>query len=254
MSNTTLEKKNRNLCILSIALCVGCYALERVLEIFTTMDKNTSLIMAMIGTVALACVYFLVSKTKDTFYGLLAALIGYKMMPPSISTLMKHTTDGAVLYYLVGKVAVVLFVLLIIKHYKTQTEERNIKLIPLVALMVVVPFCSEVSSVIGGYLTHLLGGSMVYTYFTQYIFYIIALVVVLGVALRSNYDTLRFVCYYEFVALSINFLKRLALIVAVAIKGNHISKSYFIWLAIFAAGIALFAVVKENRKKAELSK
>lgn len=254
MSDTKTLKNDQTKCVFAIGLIMACFAGVRFVEIFAQPDKTLSLILAMVCTLALAVVYFIISKTSNAFYGLLASIIGYKMMPPAITTLINHTTDGAVLYYLVRKAAVVLFVLLIIKMYKMQKDEDKIKLIPIAAIMVVVPFCSEVGRVLGTHLTNQLGGSMVYYYFSCYAFYIIAVMVVLMTAYRSNYATLRFTCYFEFVALAINMLKKIALVVALAVKGQHISKNYFAWIIIFTALIAVFAIVKENRKKAEITK
>lgn len=254
MAETNILKKDQSKCVFAIGLIMACYAGVRLVEIFAQSTKSSSLVLAMICTLALAVVYFIISKTSNAFYGLLAGIIGYKMMPPVITTLINHTTDGAVLYYLVRKAAVVLFVLLIIKLYRMQKDDDKIKLIPILAIMVVVPFCSEVGRVIGTYLTNQLGGSMIPYYFTCYAFYIIAAMVILYSALKSNYATLRFTCYFEFIALAINTLKKIAVIVAFAIKGNHISKDYFVWIVVFVALMAVFALIKNNRKKAELNK
>lgn len=254
MSDTKSLKKDQSLCIVAIGLILGCFGGLRLIESFVEMNRNLSLVCAMVCTLALAVVYFIVSKTSNAFYGLLASLIGYKMMPPIIPDLINYSADGAVLYYVVRKIAVVLFVVLAIKFYRMQEGDDKIRLIPILAIMAVVPFVSEIATVVGNYLSAQLGGSLIYLYATQFSLYIVATMVVLGVAMKSNYSTLRFTAYYEFVALSINILKRAGLAVAWTIKGIHVSKSYFVWIAIFAVLIAVFAVVKDKRKKEELAK
>lgn len=245
-------KKDQLMCSLSIVVMLVCFAAERILEIFVNLDRTTSIILAMIFTVALACIYFVLSKTKDAFFGLLACLIGYKMMPPSIGALANHSLDATMLYYIIQKAGIVIFVLLTIKMYKLQKDDDKIRLIPIMAAMVIIPFSMEIGQTVGNYLMYQFGGNMYYYYFTQFAAYTIGMLVLLTASYGSNYTTLRFVCYYEFVALGINILRKSALVVALLIKGQHVSLSIYSWIAIFVVGIGLFAFAKSKRKKAEL--
>lgn len=252
MAIKTAEKKDQIMCCMSIGIMVVCYAVERLLEIATKLDRTTSIILAMIFTVALAAIYFVLSKTTNSFFGLLAGLIGYKLMPPSINALSAFSVDASMLYYIIQKAGIVIFVLLIIKMYKMQQDADKIRLIPILAAMVIIPFCGGIGNSIGTYLTYQFG-NMLYLYFSQFAAYIIGSLVILAAACKSNYTTLRFISYFEFVALGINILRKLAVAVVLLAQGEHVSKSVYVWIVIFVAVIAMFVIAKNKRKKIELN-
>lgn len=250
MAQKLTKKENLN-GLLAIVIIVGSYGLEKIVEAFTTSTKTTAILTAMVMTVLLGIVLYLISKSKNVFFGLLASIIGFKMMPVSIGDLMKFSADAGVLYYLVQRIALIFFVLMIIKHYKSQSDKKNddkIHFIPLIALLVCVPFFTETAVVIGRYFMYSMG-SMLYLYFTQFAFYGLALLVIILVCIKSNYTTARFVCYYEFVALGINILRKVCAIALLTAQGEHVSASFYCWIAIFAIGIVVFAVFKNIEKK-----
>ncbi len=245
-------KRDQTLCVASIAIMVFCYSAERLLELFTSLSYRGTLIITLLFTVALVIVCCLISKSENTFYGLLAALIGYKMMPPAIPALANASVDGNMLYYIIQKISIVVFVFLAVKIYKAQKQPASIKALPVLACMFVVPFFWEIAENCGSYLMYQLGQSMLYMYFSQFAFYILASFVILFIAYQSNYASMRFVAYFEFVALGINILRKLGLIFALLIRQEHISKSNYVWIFVFLICIAAFVIAK-NIKKREMT-
>lgn len=235
--------------IFATILIVGAYGIEKILEAFVEPTKTFGILSAMVMTVLFAVVIFLISKCKSVFFGLLASLIGFKMMPVPILYLSKVSADAGILYYTLQRIALIFFVLMIIKHYKNQENTENkIRLIPLVALLVCVPFFMDTAGVLGRYFTYY-SGTMLSLYFTQFAFYILTLLVIILVCIRSNYTTARFVAYYEFFALGINILRKICAIAVISLQGAHVSGSLYCWIAIFAIGIVIFAIFKNIEKK-----
>lgn len=241
--------KSQMKCTIAMAIIVLGYAIERILSITLTLDKTMSLILAMVYTILLAVVFALVSSSKDCIGALLASLIGYKMMPPEIGELTQTTIDGAMLYFIVRKVAVVMFVLLVLKAYELQEKPRMIKPVPILAIMVAVPFCTSVGDKIGKYLL-IVTGSMLGCYFAQFVAYAIATFAILGIAYRNNYESMAFAAVFEYVALAINILRRATVVIFLLANGQHVSKSYYVWIALYAGLIVVSAFMKNQKKKA----
>lgn len=241
--------KSQIQCSIAMAIIVLGYAIERVISIIMDVDKTMALVMAMVYTVLLAVVFALVSRSKDYVSALLTSLIGYKMMPPEISELAKTTLDGAMLYYIVKKVAVIIFVLLILRAYELQDKPRMIKPVPILAIMVMVPFFTTIGEKVGSYLLIQTGNMLPY-FFTQFIAYGIATLAILVIAYRNNYESMAFAAYFEYVALAINILRRATVVVYHLANGVHVSKSYYVWIVLYAGLIALAAIMKKSKAKA----
>lgn len=231
----------------AIFLIVASFAAERFIDMFNKPVGKQATILALVFTVLLGVVCFLISKTENAFFGLLAALLGYKMMPPDISSL-SHDTDSGMLYFIVKKAAVIIFVLLIYKFYKMQEKSHKINALPILTAMVAVTFANGFSVQTLDYFQQKTG-SMIGFYFTKFACYILASLVILIVAYRSNYDSMRFIAYYEFVALGINIAKRGAVVILNLVNAQHVSKSYYCWIAIYIVLIVLFYLAKEKKKK-----
>lgn len=239
--------KDKSLCLISIAIITVSFAIEKIIEWNMFPGREFSLILAFIFTLLLAVVVYIISKSRSPFYALLAALIGYKMMPPPISSMQYTTAQGDMLYFIVQKVAIILFVILIFKFYNLQEKPRSIKPLAILAIMFAVPFFMEIAGKLSAYLYNETG-SMLYSYFSQFLCYIIASVLILIVAFNSNYDSMRFAAYFEFVALGINILRKAGAIAVNIIAGSHVSKSYYCWIAIYAVMIIAFYFAKRKKK------
>ena len=242
-------KKDNILGILALAIIVGTYGIEKIVEAFITPSKTVGILSAVAVTCLLALVLALISKCKSAFFGLLASIVGFKMMPVPITYLSKMSPDAGILYYLLQRMAMIFFILMIIKIYKSQSENREkIKLIPVMALIVCVPFFTETSYNIGRYFMAVMG-NMLYLYLTHFAFYALAMLEIIWVCVRTNYTTSRFVAYYEFFALGINILRKSCAIAVLSIQGEHVSASLYCWIAIFAIFIVVFAIFKKIEKK-----
>lgn len=246
MDNIKLNKDKR-LCLFSIVLIVGSYAVERLIEIFSEPTKTFALALGAVFAVLAVIVFVILLKTKNPFFGLLTSLLGYKMMPPSIHMLTQKTLYGEAAYYLVCKAAAVLFVILIIRFYLMQSEPGKIKALPILAIMFVIPFFTQIGADSYDFFMTKTGNMLGY-YFANFFCYVVASLVILGVAYKSNYDSMRFTAYFEFVALGVNALKRIGAIIATVSQGNHISRSYYVWIAIYAVLIVCFWIAKQKKK------
>lgn len=239
-------KQSKLLCTLAIMIIVGGYAVERIISIAFNPGKEISLIMAIAYTVLLCVVYFMIYRSKDYYIGMLAALLGYKMMPPNITSLDSTSIDGSMMYFVVRKAAIILFVLLILKFYELQDKPRLIKPVPILSLMVMVPFFTEISDRVGWYLL-VQSGSMLYVYFTAFICYALATVAIIVISYRNNFESLKFAVRFEYMALGINLLRRATVVVVNLASHNHVSKSYYVWIALYV-GLIAFCALAEKRK------
>lgn len=247
MDKLKINKSQMN-SVLAIIIIIAGYAIERVISIFFEPNKNLAIIMAMAYTALVAVVYFLVSKTDDPFFGLLAAVLGYKMMPPNVSMLNETTVDGTMLFFIVKKVAVVIFVLLILKLYEAQPKPRAIKPLALLSLMVMIPFFTAIGEKFDTYFMYQTG-SMLYVYFTDFACYAMATMVIIGFAYQSGYESMVFTAYFEYMALAINILRRAVVVIAKLAANEHVSKSYYVWIALYAILICVTAIAKKMKTK-----
>lgn len=177
--------KNKVLSLASIAVIVGSYAGVKLINIFAHPDGNVPLIMALTMTALLGLVCLILSKCESAFMGLLASIIGYKMMPVGIGSLSEVSPDASMLYFIVQKAGVLLFVLLIIKFYKMQNDTNKIKILPILAIMCAVSFSNSISSASYEYFIQKTGSMLGY-YFTSFICYILAALVIWLVCVKSG--------------------------------------------------------------------
>ena len=243
-----LFSKENIMCALATLIIVLSNSAEKIIEVTLAPSKSLALILAIVYTCLLLVSFTLISKSNSSYFGILAALLGYKMMPPAINFIAGVTADGYTLYFLVGRMAAVIFVVTIYKLYKLQEEPHEVRSMPLLVIMLSIPFFNQITQVISRYLMYKTG-NMLYCYFAQFALYIAAVLVVLGVAYQSGYSSLKFTAYYEYAALSINTLRMLGKIGYFAVKHEHISKSYYAWIAIFVALMICFAVAVIQKKK-----
>lgn len=247
MENIKLNR-DKGLCLFSIVIIVASYAVERLIEIFFTPTKSFALALGAVLIVLTVIVFVILLKTNNPFFGLLTSLLGYKMMPPSVRMLTEKSLYGEEAYYLACKAAVILFVILIIRFYLMQNGTDKIKALPILAIMLVVPFFSEIGAQsLDFFLTKT--GSMLGYYIANFVCYTAASLIILGIAYKSNYESMRFTAYFEFVALGVNALKRIGAVIANVPQGIHISRSYYVWIAIYAVLIVCFFFAKQKKKK-----
>lgn len=245
---TAEMKRERFFCAVAIGLVTLCYAVERLLEVFSNVDGSTASALAGIFTVVTAVIIAVCARSRNAFYGMLVALVGYKMMPPTIPALNSLATLSSILYYIAQNASIALFIVVLIKLYKEQ-KENKISLIPALACALVVPFFAEIGNTVGRYLMMYMNQNMLYLYLSQFAFYSLAVLAVFVIAYKSNYSSFRFVACYEFIALTINILRKLGVVGVYAVKGTHISKSFYCWIAIYIFFIAVFAIALQRKKR-----
>lgn len=239
--------KSKGLCLAAVIITFVSYCAERGFEILVDPTKTTSLIAAMVFTVLFGVMFFITSKIEDTFYGILAAVIGYKMMPPVIYPLFSTTAEGSVLFVIVKAVAAALFAILIIKIFRKQPAENAIKVLPIVILMFVVPFFNELGDNLAAGLQAIFI-TRLYSYGAEALCYAMAAVVIWIVAYRSNRKSAEFVCYFQYLALALNIIRRVAAIAVNFIAGTHISASYYCWVALYVVILVAFVVLHKKVK------
>lgn len=181
----------------------------------------------------------------------MTSLLGLKMMPPGVAMLTQESLWGSAAYFVVCKVAVVVYVLLAIRFYYLQKKPREVKSLPILSLILVVPFFNEIASASYDFFLAKTG-SMLGGYLTDLACYAVASVVILLVAYKTNYASMHFVAAFEFIALAINILKRFGAVLANVPFGRHISRVYYLWIILYAALILIFALA--DRKKRSESK
>ena len=241
-------EKDTWLCILALVIIVVSYAGERCVELFCEPTAKLGMLMALVLAALLCVVVAILAKTEDSFTGLLAALVGYKMMPADISFLSTISLDGNVMYYLLMRASNVIFLVLIFRLYNMQEKPRKITALPLCAMILAVPFTNTIGMTMTNYFL-LKTGSMLGGYFSQYICYALAAFTILALSFVSTYPTMRFAAYFEFTALSINIMRYIAKIVFKLAHNMHISKSYYGWIALYVSLIIIFFIAKSIKKK-----
>lgn len=246
ISKCNITKDSLN-SFIAVVITVLWYGAERVAEVFFELSKSQLIGLAAASTVMIAVVYYLISVTKTAYSGMLASMIAFKMMPPLI-TFAQNSNDAQFLYYIVSKVAIVLFVFQFIKHF-TRQETKNISAVSAFIIAASVPFLMPIAQTTGRYLVLSMKMNGVWTYFCQFACYGLCMLIAWMLAVRSDYEELKFIVNYEFVVLGINILRKGSLICLNLINGVHVSLSLYCWVIIFAIGILLFYFTYKMRKK-----
>ena len=241
--------KGKIYCLISAVLIFSAYIVQRIVVIVSDPTKTSLLVQAFIFTAFTAVVYFLVSKSNEPFYGILTALFGIRMLPPEISQLAQFSVEAEMLYYLVSRVALVIFVIAIIKLYSQQDKDNRITIIPIICAIAIVPFFNDISSTLSDYALHAFGGSMIYSYFIGFAAYSFAMICMLLVAMRSNLQGRKLICDFQIVALAMNTGRRICAVVITLASANHISKSYYCYIAIYVVFLAAFYMLRRKSKK-----
>lgn len=235
-------------CLISAIIIIGCYGVQRILSVCLDATRTLVLVEAMIFSIAVAIVYFLVTKSKEPFYGILISLLGFKMMPPGIGYLRELCPEAYLVYYIVTKATLVIFAFAIIKLFREQNYEQKMKALPILFLMAAVPFTSEISATVSSFINGYANGNRLYEYFIQFAFYALTMLVTLWYASKSNYINSKLICEYSIIALTVNLIRRISVIIIFSSKDYHVSKSYFCWIAIYIFFIAAFALLERKKQ------
>ena len=240
--------RNKSICLGAVILIVLAQAAEKILEVSITPSQTAGIVCALVYTVVVAVVYFLVSRSTSSLMGILAALLALKMLPPNITYLSGIAPDESMVYFIVQKMTQILFAVLIYKFYCAQEKPRQIRALPILLLILAVPFANEISAFFGQYFLYKTG-SMILPFLTQYACYALAALVILVVSYKCGKDSMRFAAYFEFVAFGINIFRQIGKLGYYMISDQHISKSLYGWIILFAALIVIYAVALAKSKK-----
>ncbi|MCH5321108.1 MAG: hypothetical protein J1E36_05055 [Eubacterium sp.] len=237
-------------CLTAVAIILGSYIIQRILHITLDITREFAIIEAIVFTVATVIVFFLVTKSKETFYGILTAIFGLRMMPPDISSLAKLSPEANIVYFIVQKFSLLIFAVAILWLYEQQEKPKQLKAVPILCTILVVPFFMDVQGEISVYINSIANGNLIYSYFTGFIFYSLSMIILLFVATRSNQQGAKLIIDFQFVALLLNFGRRICAVVINLAQGNHISRSYYCWIAIYIFFfIAFYVLRKKNTTK-----
>lgn len=239
--------KSKIYCLISVAIIFGSYIIQKFLHVYFDITRNFALVEAIVFSALTFVVIFILSKSKETFYSILTAIFGFRMMPPIIKQLGALAPEANIVYILVQKFALIIFALAIYKFYKEQVKPRPINAFPILCTMTVVPFFTEIQDQLTPYIAKATEGNMLYIYFSGFALYTIALIILLFVAVRSNPISARIVIDYELVALLLNICRRGAVVVILLSQNQHVSKSYYCWMAISAFFFVIFAVLRKKK-------
>lgn len=240
MENLKLNK-NRSICLTAIILIVAAQAAQKILQVVIEPTLTFGVICAIVYTIIVAVVYFLLCKETSSFLGILAALLALKMLPPSITHLVNVSADAAMVYFLVQKMSQILFAVLVYKFYCAQEKPRAIKALPVLLIIIAVPFTNQIAEFAGSYFLFKTG-SMIVPYFVQYICYAAAALVILIVSYKCGRESMRFAAYFQFCAFGINMFRMLGKLGYFIIAQQHISKSIYGWVFLFAVLIVAYAI------------
>ena len=249
MKSLKLEKENKK-SILVICVIIFSYAAERIIELFVPQSRELGIILAMVYTLLLMFTVLALYKSEDSCWGLLAALFAYKMMPVSISFLFSYSQSAALLYFIVQKAGALMFMGIIYKLYCAQDKNRKVSALTVLSIMLAVPFFAEIASVLTQYFLARTG-SMLGGYMSQFAVYAFATFIILILSYCSSLHSLRFAAAYETVALSINILKYGAKIGYRILNSWHISRSFYVWIALYFILIMCFALAVKIKTQKE---
>lgn len=244
--------KEKIYCVLSAVIIFGAYISQRIINLTLSPSRTLLISQAFIYSLLTLIVYLLIVNSKDYFYGILIACFGVRMMPPDIlNSLNQISKSAGLVYFIVTKMAVVIFVIAIIKLYNKQENPKAIKPIPILALLLVVPFSNEIQIAIHEYL-YAFSGTMIYSYFADFTIYTVAMIVLLFIANNYSWQSTRLITDFQITALGLSTCRRICAIAINLAKGNHISKSYYCWILIYIFFILAFMYLRKKKIKTNI--
>lgn len=235
-------------CLISVFIIFITYIVQKVLNIYLEHTSSVVITEAIIFSALTLLVYLLLSKSKEPFYGILTAIFGIRMMPPDIPYLSALSPGAGMVYYLVQKFAFVIFAFAIVRLYEEQKRPRMIKPIPILCTILIVPFFNEISEKVVSFITPFSHGNMIYSYFAQFAIYTVAMIALLFVATRCSKLSAKLIADFQMIALLLNAGRKLCAVLIMFSNDDHVSLSYYCWIAIYLFFIAAFYALRKRRK------
>lgn len=239
--------KNQWLSLFSLAIVILCYAGEKALKRLTPWSETSALIQAFVFTLAVAVVYLILVKAGDVYIGMIAGIFAFKILPPNIDMLRYYDLDASCVYFIVRKMALVLFLYIIYRLYliSKKKQEDPIRALPVAALLLVIPFVTSVSNDLEKY-AYIKTESMMLPYAIDAGLYIAAVCVLGIVCVIFQGKNASLICDFSIIGFIIGGARKLCSTFIILNAGMHLSKSYICWIAIYAVLIAAFAVLRKK--------
>lgn len=228
----------------SMFISFAVYVIERAFKRFAPWNEKSALIQAIIYVMLCLAVYLLIVKSKEVYFGIISALLAIKLIPPDLMMLKRLNVDAYFVYYIFSKFAVVLFIYAIYRLYKSQ-KKKEIRPIPVFALLVTAPFIMEVAEVISKY-AYFKTDSMMLPYAAQAGCYIIAMVALglLAIIIGGKNGTM--ICDFNIICFIINMARKAFSALVLTHAGMHVSKAYICWIIIYAALIVAYVLIRKR--------
>lgn len=239
--------KDQWLSLFSLAIVILCYAGEKAMKRLVPWSETSALIQAFVFTVAVAAVYLILSKAKDAYFGMIAGIFAFKILPPDMEMLRAYNMDASCVYFIVRKMALVLFLYTIYRLYlrSKKGQADPIRALPVAALLLVVPFLTGMSNDFEQY-AYIKTGSMMLPYALDAGFYIAAMCVLGAVCVLFRGRNAALVCDFSMIGFVVGGARKLCSALIILNANLHLSKSYICWIAIYAVLIAAFAVLRKK--------
>lgn len=234
--------------LLSIVIIYAVYIAEKALKRLTDWSSTSAIIQAFVFTAAVLAVFLLLLKCKDYYLGLLTSILAFKIIPPKIDMLHTMAFDACAVYFLVRKVALVLFLFMIYRfyqEYKKEQPEDYVHLMGIVAIMLVFPFISDIAANYENY-ARLRTNNLLYMYAMQAVAYVAIFVIIAYFCFKFRGKTSKLICDYSAFVLITRMLRKATSALILAHAGIHVSKSYFCWIAICAVLMVYMTIVRKK--------
>lgn len=234
--------------MLSLVIIFAAYIGEKALKRLTDWSATSAIIQAIVLTAAVLAVFMLLLKCKDYYLGLLTSILAFKILPPDLEMLQKMAFDASAVYFLVRKAALAMFLFLVYRFYqqlKKAQPDDYAHVWGIASIMLIFPFISSVARDYEQY-AMLKTGNMMYIYALQAVAFVCAFMVMAVFCFRYRGTTSRLICDYSFAVLITRMLRKASSILIIAHSGGHVSKAYFVWLAICAVLLVYMIIVRKK--------
>lgn len=236
--------KNQLMALASLFIVFAVYVVERAFKRFTPWNEQAALIQAIVYVAICFVVYLLIVQSKEVYFGIMSALLAVKLIPPDLLMLRRLNMDAYFVYYIFSKFAAVLFIYAIYQLYKSQSK-KEIRPIPVFALLVAVPFAMEIATVVSKYALYKTG-SMMLPYAAHAGFYILAMVFLAVLALMMGGKNGTLIADFNIICFVISMARKAFSALVLTSAGLHVSKSYICWIVIYAALIVAFVLIRKK--------
>lgn len=236
--------KNQLTALASMIIVVAVYVIERAFKRFSQWNETAALVQAIIYVALCLVVYLLIVKSKDVYFGIISAVLAVKLIPPDLIMLKKINMDAYFVYYIFSKFAVILFLFAIYQLYKGQ-KKKELSPVPVFALLVTVPFITEIAAVVSKYALYKTG-SMMLPYASQAGCYILAMAFLGALALILGGKNGTMISDFNILCFVINMARKAFSALVLTYSGMHVSKSYICWIMIYTVLIVSFVLIRKK--------